>query len=103
MCRPPLSLGHLTALEKLTVRGATNCDWYTRDFFEQLGRADAKPALPASLQVLRLGETAYGLCPFLWGTNYFYPWPQAPASVTIPVLELQAKGMLLMFDGSSTS
>ena len=101
MGRLPLCLGHLTALEQLTIRGA-NCDWYLRDFSKQLGQDGTTPALPASLTVLRLGESARGIYTFLWGNPPYDPLPKAPSSVTIPVLELQGDGVLLLFDGSST-
>jgi len=101
--RPPLCLGHLTALEELTVHGR-DCGQLTRDFFDQLGQPGVEPALPASLKVLRLGGPAWGIHPFSWGDPPYNPtWPKAPAFITIPVLELHGHGMLLLFDGSSTS
>jgi len=71
---------------------------HTRDFIDHLGEAGPETALPASLRVLRLGEIAYQLYPFLWDTR-----PAAPAPVTIPVLELRASNLLLLFAGSPGS
>ena len=88
----PLRIGHLTALQELTVRGSDLAvGLYVHHFFDQQGQAGAEPALPTSLRVLRFGESASRLCPFI-----MYPRPAAVAPVTIPVLDFHAENLVLI-------
>jgi len=64
--RPLLCLGHMTALEELTISGGDG-DSFTRDFFRQLAQLGVEPALPPTLKVLRLGEPRQAFYPFVWG------------------------------------
>ena len=92
----PVLLGYLTALEELTVQGE-ECARIASSFFSR--DRERGPALPGSLQVLRL-ESAFeeGLQPFLWSPDY-----HAAAPGVIPTLELRARTLFLHVAVSSST